>query len=70
MPRPYNQYFIIGYTKGISEDINLPCLSSRLLAPGSAGWLPLNWLTSSALYQAASLAVCPPGAKPCLAGRL
>ena len=56
--------------KGVLEDINLPCLSSRLLAPGSAGWLPLNWLTSSALYQAASLAVCPPGAKPCLAGRL
>ena len=39
--------------KGVLEDINLPFLSSRLLATGSAGWLPLNWLTSSALCQAA-----------------
>ena len=47
--------------KGALEDINLPCLSSRLLAPGSAGWLPINWLTSSTLCHATSLAVCLTG---------
>ena len=69
-PNPTNMRRLIIYVyiiltmailKGVLEDINLPCLSSRLLAPGSAGWLPLNWLTSSTLCHATSLAVCLAG---------
>ena len=65
MPRSNIYVYILtmAILKGVLEDINLPCFSSRLLAPGSAGWLPLNWLTSSALCQAASLAVYMPGVK-------